>query len=179
LNESKSRNLTHPVWNIYDQLKTARLNVLYYEAKLQFAERAQTSIQVILAATVPSSTVAGFDIWDFGLGQYAWELFASSASSIAFIQPFLGLTKKVKTFDELVSGYKTLYYDLQDIRQKIEEEKSYTNSHKKLFNAAKERRKRLEIKETGISVNKKLRRKCQEAVKNELPAKNFFIPDEN
>ncbi len=172
------RNLNHPVWNIYDQLKTARLNVLYYEKKLQCSEFLLTSFQIILAAAVPSSAIAGFKIWDFWLGEYAWEIFVSFASLIAFIQPFLGLPKKTKKFSELVDGYKILYYDLQDIKQKIEEDQSYNNQHKKLFKAAKERRKKLEVKETGIKLNNRLRKKCQAKVKKELPGKNFYLPPE-
>lgn len=56
------RNLYHPVWHVYDLLKTARLNDLYFSAKLQFAESLQMSFQLLLAATVPSSAVAGFEI---------------------------------------------------------------------------------------------------------------------
>ncbi|MDG4595163.1 MAG: hypothetical protein P9F75_05650 [Candidatus Contendobacter sp.] len=93
---SEERNLNHPVWNIYDLLKTSRLNVLYYESKLLNAERTLISMQITLAAAVPSSAIAGFEIWDFWLGEYAWEIFASFASFVAFIQPFLGLPKKTK-----------------------------------------------------------------------------------
>jgi hypothetical protein len=179
LAEDNSRNLQHPVWNIYDQLRTTRLNVLYYEEKLQFSERLQLFMQIILAATVPSSAIAGFEIWDFWLGKYAWEIFVSSSSLVAFIQPFLGLSKKIKQYDELATGYKVLFYDLQDIRQKIEEDKGYGNTHKKLFKVAKTRRTRLEVKETGIRLNKNLRKRCQTAVGLELPAKQFYIPDES
>lgn len=174
----KERNLSHPVWNIYDLLKTARLNVLYYERKLHNAERTLLTMQIVLAAAVPSSAIAGLEIWDFGLGDYAWEIFTSFASFVAFIQPFLGLPKKSKKYSELVDGYKILFYDLKDIREKIEEDKAYNSSHKKLFEAAKDRRKKLEVKETGIKLDKKLRTSCQEAVKRELPGKYFYLPPE-
>lgn len=174
----EERNLSHPVWNIYDLLKTARLNVLYYENKLINTERALITMQIVLAAAVPSSAIAGFKIWDFWLGEYAWEIFASFASFVAFIQPFLGLPKKTKKYSELVDGYKILFYDLKDIKEKIEEDKFYGNSHKKLFKAAKERRKKLEVRETGIKLDEKLRKKYQELVKKELPGKNFYLPPE-
>lgn len=177
--EKNVRNLNHPVWNIYDQLKTARLNVLYYEEKLCSSETTQMWMQIILAATVPSSAIAGFKVWDFWIGEYAWEFLIYFSSLIAFIQPFLGLPKKSKKYDELVTGYKILFYDLQDIRQKIEEDQAYTNTHKKLFKAAKDRRKKLEVQETGIKVDKKLRKKCQDAVSVELPGKQFYIPNED
>ena len=178
MSEQTNRNMNHPVWNVYDLLKTARLNVLYYEDKLQNAERTLVAMQIILAAAVPSSAIAGFKIWDFWLGEYAWEIFVSLSSLVAFIQPFLGLPKKAKKYSELVDGYKILYYDLQDIKQKIEEDKIYNTQHKKLFKAAKDRRKKLEVRETGIKLNWKLRKKHQVAVKNELPGRNFYLPPE-
>lgn len=175
-NENRDRN--HPIWNPYDLLRTARLNVLYYEEKLLQTERTLITMQIVLAAAVPSSAIAGFKVWDFWLGEYAWEIFVSFASFIAFIQPFLGLAKKSKKYSELVDGYKILFYDLKDIKDKVEEDKAYNAHHKKLFKTAKERRKKLEVKETGIKLNKKLRKKCQEAVKKELPAKSFYLPKE-
>ena len=175
---TQERSLNHPVWNIYDQLKTARLNVLYYETKLQNVETTMTTSQIILAAAVPSSAIAGFQIWDFWLGEHAWAIFVSFSSFIAFIQPFLGLPKKAKKYSVLVDGYKTLFYDLQDIRHKIEEDKTYSTQHKKLFKTAKDRRKKLEVTETGIKIDKKLQKKYQVAVKEELPAKSFYLPPE-
>lgn len=172
------RNMNHPVWNLYDTLKTARLNVLYYEEKLHRAELMIMVMQITLAAAVPSSAIAGFKLWDFWLGEYAWEIFVLFSSFVAFIQPFLGLPKKSKKYSELVDGYKILYYDLQDIRQKIEEDKRYYSPHKNLFKAAKARRKELEVKETGIKLDKKLRKKLQEAVKKELPGEKFYLPPE-
>jgi len=178
MNTQSTRNLNHPVWNVYDQLKTARLNVLYYEHKLHNTETIMITSQVILAAAVPSSAIAGFEIWDFWLGEYAWEIFVSFSSFVAFIQPFLGLPKKAKKYSVLIDGYKTLYYDLQDIRHKIEEDKTYNTQHKKLFKTAKDRRKKLEVRETGIKLNKRLQKKYQEAVKKELPGKSFYLPPE-
>lgn len=172
------RDLTHPVWNVYDTLKTARLNILYYEEKLKKTERMLLGIQIILAATVPSSAISGFKIWDFGLGQYAWEILVAFSSFVAFLQPFLGLPKKVKTYSELVDGYKVLYFDLVELKQKVEDDQAYSSPHKKLLKAARDRRKKLEVRETGIPLDKRLRKKCQEAVKLELPAKIFFIPKE-
>ena len=173
------RDLQHPVWNVYDQLRTARLNVLYYSERLHTSERLITIMQIILAASVPSSAIAGFKIWDFWLGKYAWEIFVSLSSLVAFFQPFFALPKKAKKFHELVSEYTVLYYDLQEIKQKIEEDRAYTAKHRNMFKSARERRKRLEVKEAGIKLNIKLRSRCQETVKREMPAANFYIPQEN
>ncbi len=98
--------------------------------------------------------------------------------SRTFTQPFLGLQKRAKKYGELVDGYKILFYDLQDIRQKVEEDKKYDSQHKKLFKAAKERRKRLEVTETGISQSKRLKKKCQQMVKLEFSTQQFYLPME-
>lgn len=177
--DKESRNIHHPVWNVYDSMRTTRLNILYYESKLKTAEKYTLIMQIALAATVPSSAISGFEIWDFGLGKYAWEIIVTISSLIAFIQPFLMLPKKAKLYSELVDGYKILFYDLQDIKHKIEEDNSYADKHKKLFKAAKERKKKLEIKETGVSINQSLKKECQTKVAKELPAENFYIPKEN
>lgn len=97
---------------------------------------------------------------------------------IAFIQPFMALPKKIKKYEGLVSKYKILYYDMQDIRHEIEGDQAYTDKHKKLFQVAKNRRKILEAEQTGFTENKRLNRKCQRAVKRELPGRNFYIPEE-
>lgn len=179
MNDITKRNLNNPVWNVYDLLRTAKLNVLYYTQKLICADRIQIFMQIVLAAAVPSSAIAGFKIWDFGLGRYAWVIFVSFSSLVAFMKPFLGLSKKSKKYSEIIDGYKILFYDLQDIQQKVEEDKLYSLSHKNLFKYAKDRRKVLEVKETGINLNKHLRSKCQEAVKKEFPARKFYIPKED
>jgi len=174
-----NRDKKHPVWNVYDLLRTARLNVLYYSYKLDKTNKIQFIMQIILAATVPSSTIAGLEIWNFGLGKYSWEVLAILSSIFALIQPLLNFSTHSNKYKKIIDGYKILYYDLNDLKQKIEEDKSYSSPHKKLFNTAKVRRKKLEVSETGIALNKRLRRKCQKEVKNELPACNFYIPEEN
>ena len=50
-----TRDISSPVWHIYDLIRTTRLNVIYYEVKLKRAEKTQFIFQVLLAAAVPSS----------------------------------------------------------------------------------------------------------------------------
>ena len=94
------------------------------------------------------------------------------------MQPFLKLSDKIKTYDSILTGYLTLDYDLQELKIKITNSQAYNTSHKKLFEAAQKRKKRVGIREQGIKLNKSLRNECTKEVDKELPAKNFYIPEE-
>lgn len=177
MNAQISTHSSHPVWDVYDLLRTARYNSIYFEEKLYLLELSNKLAQVILAAAVPSSAIAGLKIWDFGLGQFAWEIFTGVAAVIAFSLPFLGLTEKIKKVDALVVGYTDLFYDIDAIRVAINDSRTYSDSHKRRLLAAMKQRARLAGKEKGMSINKNLAKKCRGAVLAELPAEKFFVPD--
>ena len=174
-----ARNLEHPVWEVYNLLRTARLNCKYYGVKLQKVEKANWWIQLIIAAALPTSAIAGFEIWKIGIGSDSWKLLLYLASVLAFLQPFLKLSEKMKVYDSILHGYLTLDYDLQELRVKISNSGKYNSMHKKLFESATKRKKKVGLKEQGIKVDNELRHKCTAEVKNELPARNFFIPTDN
>jgi len=172
------RDLNHPVWEVYNLLRTARLNCKYYTGLLNSAEQKNWWIQLVIAASLPTSTVAGYEIWATGAGSFIWAGVLLLASTLAFLQPFLKLSDKIKTYDSILTGYLTLDYDLQELRVKINNSQAYNSSHKKLFEAAQKRKKKVGIREQGIKLNKPLRDQCTKEVDKELPAKNFYIPEE-
>ena len=172
------RDLNHPVWDVYNLLRTSRLNGKYYSEKLHKVEKLNTSMQLIIAASLPSSAIAGFQIWTEGPGNYIWSGVLVLASTLAFLQPFLKLSEKIKKYDSILNGYLMLDYDLQELRGKISNSGKYTASHKKLFEQALKRKNSVGIKEQGIELDKKLRNRCTIEVKKELPAENFFVPEE-
>jgi len=49
----------HPVWSLYDEIRTARLNVKYYGRRLEFLERRNFAFELILLASAPTSAIAG------------------------------------------------------------------------------------------------------------------------
>ena len=171
-----ARNLEHPVWDVYNLLRTARLNQKYYLEKLHRVEKLNMAMQIIIAASLPTSAVASYQIWNTELGGPAWSFVLLLASTLALLQPFLKLSEKIKTYDSILNGYLTLDFDLQELRGKISHSNSYSVSHRKLFEQALKRKKNVGLKEQGLKLDKKLRTKCAEEVRKELPAKNFFIP---
>ncbi len=172
-----NRDLNHSVWEVYNLLRTARLNSKYYSEKLHRVERLNTTMQIVIAASLPSSAIAGFQIWTVGLGNVIWNVVLVASSMLAFVQPFLKLSEKIKKYDSILNGYLMLDYDLQELRGKISNSRKYNSSHKRLFEQALKRKKNVGIKEQGIKVDTKLRNKCTLEVNNELPAENFYVPE--
>ena len=109
------RNLDHPVWEVYKLQRTARLSVKYYTIKLERLERINIFIQIVIAASLPTSTIAGFSYWTTSEGNQIWGYILAFASLLAFLQPFLKLTEKIKKFDSILSGYMVLDYDVQKL----------------------------------------------------------------
>lgn len=167
----------HPVWEVYDLHRTARLNVLYYEIKLARYELANTILEVLVAILAPSSAAAGFLFFKHTEGKEVWATLCAFSSTLALVKPFLKLTEKIKTIEKSVTSYKIMDYDLRKICKKIRDEKNYTPQCKKLFDEIDGRLKDLAIHAPRIGRDDKLRDKLFDKVIVEMPKSSFFIPE--
>lgn len=171
-----SNSASHPVWNVYDLYRTARLNVKYYSARLTYLERLNLRMELILGICAPSSVVAGLFFWDTPIGSEIWKILGIIAAVVAVSKPLLKLTGKIKQFEEIITGYQILEHDLFVIKISIEEKQSYDKSLQKEFKKALERKKVLVTKCPEHREYKKLKNRCTLEVNQELPVDIFFIP---
>ena len=171
-------NTTHSVWDLYDLLRTARLNVKYYSVKLARVERTNFIIELVLAISAPTSAISGLFFLQTYYGKVAWQILTVIAAFTAIIKPMLRIPEKIRKFEEIVTGYKTLENDLQLISVQIKDKKSYSQNHKTEFKRALERKNYLSSTEFKHVEDKKLKAKLQEEVITELPKDSFFIPEE-
>lgn len=168
----------HPVWGVYDLYRTARLNVKYYTCKLSRVEHANFLMDVILLITAPSSAIAGLWFWETPLGQGIWKYLGVVSAFIAVLKPSLALTKKIKKYEEVLSGYKALEHDLHEIKELVAQKLKYAQEMQNDFKKALKRKGVLVNKEPGEKVDKKLLACCQREVDTELPADKFFVPED-
>ncbi len=49
----------HPVWNVYDELRTARLNVKYYTRRIVVVQRLEVAFTVAFALAAPATAILG------------------------------------------------------------------------------------------------------------------------
>lgn len=169
------KNEEHPVWDVYDQYRTTRLNVKYHQAKLDYLKKWNYITEIILALST-SSSIAGLWFWEGVLGGYLWKIIGSVAAVIAILKPILKLPDKIGKKEEILVGYKALHHDLEKILILISQNKTYDAELKKHFLDALDRKGAIVKRDNDTKVNKKLRDKLQTEVINELPTNNFYIP---
>lgn len=168
----------HPVWSVYDKLRTASLNVNYYSRRLQTLERLNFGIELLLAATAPSSAIAALWFWNNEYGQIAWKYLAVVAAVAAVVKPLLNLTKRIKAYEGILSGYRTLEYDLREIRSMIEQKKKYDQPLQAEFRRALQREKTLVAQNPETRECARVKRKCEQEVIDQFPPDSFFVPEE-
>ena len=168
----------NPVWPVYDRLRSARLSVKYYSCKLQQAERLNFWFELILLATAPGSAIAGLWFWSSDSGQIFWQVLAIPAALAALLKPLLQLTKRIKDYEGVLSGYRVLDFDLMELKIAIEQKKKYDAPLQAEFKRALQRERTLIAKAPDSKEDARVRAACQLEVNRELPSENFFLPQE-
>jgi hypothetical protein len=171
------KRVEHSVWAVYDKLRTARLNVDYYSARLNRLEQINQILEVTLLIAAPTSAVAGLWLFQTSLGKYIWQIIAGVSAVIATVRPVFQMTKRIKEYEATIFAYRTLQYDLESLRQKIEMHGTYDGKLKAEFLKAVERQAKADAISPERVANKKLRQKCTQAVLIEMPASSFFVPE--
>lgn len=168
----------HPVWAVYDKLRTARLNVKYYSERLRRVELLNSSCEMLLLFAAPTSAIAGLWFWKTDAGRVVWQSLGVVSAIVATARPVLQLTKKIKDYDAAILANRTLEYDLETIRQKIEQRGIYDDKLKAEFLKLIERHRNDEIViNPDKTPDKKLLENCTSAVLAEMPAATFFVPE--
>src|SRR5215470_9919088 len=74
---------------VYNEYRTALLNVKYYGHKLRWAERANLFCELAIGVVSAASGVSGWAIWGTGAGKYIWSIVAGAAALSAVVKPIL------------------------------------------------------------------------------------------
>lgn len=167
----------HPVWVVYDKLRTARLNVKYYCHRLTTLERYNFWIEFILFAAAPGSAIAGIWFFDTDQGKLAWKWLGVVAALAAALKPMLSLTTRIKNMEGIVVGYRTLEYDLLEIKSLIETRKKYDAKLQLEVTRAIARERVLVGKTPEAWINRKIKAICEAEVRRELPDDAFYVPE--
>lgn len=168
----------HPVWGVYDRLRSARLNVKYYGRRLAAVERLNFAIELVLLITAPSSAIAGLWFWNTEIGRTAWQFLGVIAAIAAVLKPLLALPKKIKDYEGVLSGYRILEFDLREIRSMVEQKRKYDSALQKEFAKALQRERILVGKTPESRENAKVKAQCEQEVLEEFPVDSFYIPEE-
>ncbi len=169
---------THPVWTVYDRLRTVRLNAKYYSRRLQSLERENFWIELVLLATAPSSAIAGLWLWESTHGRQVWQYLGIIAAIAAVLKPLLSLTRRIKEMESVLTGYRALDFELMEIKSSIEQKRKYDGALQADFRKALQRERILVGKTPETREKESVKRKCEVEVLEELPSKSFYVPEE-
>jgi hypothetical protein len=171
------RDLNHPVWDVYDLLRTARLNVKYYSCRVALLQRQNFWIEGVLAATASGSAIAGLAFWDTTYGAFVWRFLVVVSAILAVVKPLLKLAERMQNLEELVGEYRAVEYELKKIEVAVKQRHAYEKELQDRFASAMDRMGEIaNRKGHEFRVDEKLRGRCEKEVATELPAHHFFVP---
>lgn len=169
--------MVHPVWHVYDELRTARLNATYYGTLLAAARRSNTIRELVTAAS-GSVGVAGLWLFVTPAGAVAWKILASTSAVLAVYNTVTRPSETIRRLEAQVVGWSQLEHALSEIRRRIHEAGHYDQELQKDVAEALDQKRGLLAGVPEPDVNEKLRRSCFDRVNRELPPEVFFVPDD-
>lgn len=170
-----STNCDHPIWDVYDQYRTARLSVRYYEYKLKHLRRHNFRIELVLAISV-SSGVAGLWFWETAVGGIVWKIIITVAAFTAVVKPLIKLSDRIQEQSVILAAWRELDDELQKLSILVRQCGKYNTELQNRFLSLMEKRSDIVKKERAEAIDEKLREKCVEQVNQELPSDKFFVP---
>jgi hypothetical protein len=102
--EPQTSPADNPVWSVYNELRTARLNVKYLQAKLRTLKNTNLGYEIVLAIAT-SSAVAGFSFWQEAAGKAIWAGIGVVATLLSVVKPILNLPATLRRKQELLASY--------------------------------------------------------------------------
>jgi hypothetical protein len=165
----------HPVWNLYDEMRTARLNVKCLQCEVRKLRNWNRFFEITLAVASTSS-IGGFWFMQNLVGGYVWKTLGAAAIILTALKPVFKLNEKIREKHLLLVGYHALDHDLHCIAIEVRQQQRYDNElHKELVKALK-RKAELRKKHDGERINRKCQKRCENEVAEEMPANSFYIP---
>ena len=161
---------------IYDALRTARLNVLYYEESLKNWTFAIRGHDIVVALTGVSSPIAFLKHSSNPVYEQAWFYLTVAAGIAGVLKPILRWDTKVALFAELLNHYCELQLELKSLTEDISAERDVTPKINTKFEACRKTVADLQRKEPPPS-RKKIKR-LMLVVENEYDMSKVWLPAE-
>lgn len=164
-------------WEVYNLWRTSKLNVLYYSTMQKRYTVTLKIFDIFLAAATPGSAIATFALWKSKTGGELWQAIIIVAAIVALIKPALNLTAIITKTDTILSGYKLMSYDLEELIKKIRRNGKYGNDETAIFDEINLRKRTLITQDPEIKSSFRLRNKFTIMINEELSQYDFYLPE--
>jgi hypothetical protein len=169
-----SDSTSHPVWDVYDEMRTARLNVKCLSAEIAILERRSRYIEVILAIAGASS-IGAVSFLQNPTGKIIWGAIGFLAMILTALKPVFPFSDKRIKKERLLTSYRILEHDLYCVGIGIKERRAYDVQAKREFRSALVRKSAIMMHAEGSCPASIIARSRIE-VNRELPVGKFYVP---
>jgi len=167
----------HPIWGLYDEYRTARFSVRYYERQLKSLRLRNIMIESIIALSV-SSGIAGLWLWGTAVGGIVWKILVTIAAFLSVLKPLIKLSDQIQLKSEILTKWRLFEDALHQLIIEISQNKKYDEDIRNRFLTLMRSKSIIIRDEPSESVNLRLREECYEQVNLELPMDKFFVPED-
>lgn len=162
---------------VYNLLRTARLNVLYYEESLRRWTIAIRSHDIIVAVSGTASPIAFLKHSDLPVQMQSWFYLTLVAGVAGILKPVFRLDKQISLYTELVTHYRELVHDLQCVADDMAADRDYSNKLETKFLACRIAENNLQKKEPPP--NRRKIKRLQAVVESEYDMTKVWLPEED
>ena len=162
-------------WGIYDEYRTARLNVHYYSAQLASARRSGKAVEWILAIAA-SSSVGGLWLFSTFLGGLLWRGVGGVAALLAVYQVVVRPKERVAALEQRVTLWRGLEFDLDRLVKRIAALRGLPPDVDEQLELILSRKRELVLSYVDPKTDQKLLAESHGRVNAELPPNSFWKP---
>src|SRR5438046_8510422 len=113
-NQSVNKRTSHAVWDVYDDYRSAMMNVRIQKCYIQRLRRQNYLIEIPLAF-VASSTVAGLWFWQGAAAGQAWKYLGALTAFLAVLKPILRIPDKIQERGEILASLSVIENELEKL----------------------------------------------------------------
>jgi hypothetical protein len=178
-NPGVNNRANHPVWDVYDDYRSAMMNVRIQKCCMQGLRRLNYSIEIPLAFAA-STTVAGLWFWQSAAGGQAWKYLGAVTALLAVLKPILRIPDKIQDRGENLASLSVIENELEKLVKQISHARKYDDPlfkrYTKILDLKGEHKKKFQTSKYQ-SVSKRLKRSCAAEVEGLCPGNKFFVPE--
>lgn len=173
-------NSNHPVWDVYDDYRTAVWNVQIQQAELRKLKTINNSIEIPLALLASSSVTTMF-FWTTPTGTVIWTALSFLTAVLAVVKPFLKLPEKIEQRGQMMADFCLIETELEKIKKGISSSRRYSPALRRQYLKVLDLKGDIKKKCLGanaLPASQKIKDECFEKVEQQHPKNSFYIPQE-
>jgi hypothetical protein len=166
---------TERLRQLYRDLRTARLNDLYYGRQLTIWSRMIGTHDVLLALGTTASPIAFWKSSSDPRLHGAWVTLSVFTFILGALKPMLSMQDRLKVLSELRTQYCELFFNLRDLSNEAAARQAYTDDLDKQYALLRKSFSRLAA-EDRWEPNLKVVTELQKRVNAEIPPQTLWMP---